>query len=201
MLGSVLCVVAVPRCPTNAPSIPNNCVSVQEECSQKESPEIEALKGYSEALMASIPFKSNHILAQPMYEALGGGGTAPGPAPEFERTDDSNSNLNSSLPSLFSEEAQEPIVKFLPKDDGGSDVNTVLVVGMITASAVLVIVGVLVGVVATVFVRRQRAKQRIQQREKNGTARDFQQARFLGAVACPSLVVGVVIGNLWVHSG
>lgn len=124
---------------------------MQEECTLNPPQEIKDLGQMSAALMSSIPFRSTHELAEDMFkkqmEPFPGEAEAPAPATTTSRGEidfgppTQDTNTDSTVPPVKKEEA---------------GVNVGLVVGPLAAVAVLVLVGVL----AAVFVRRHRTKQR-----------------------------------------
>ena len=127
--------------------------------------EVKDLAQRSAALQSSIPFRSNHPLAQPMFEAqrVPFPGETPAVAPGADQGGDSGQaaapTTDKSLPEniVSSEDGNSPPGIALQQEGGGDgDVNVGLIVGPIVAAVVLVGLGVL----AAVFVRRRRAKQR-----------------------------------------
>lgn len=125
---------------------------------------MQALKAKADELLTSIPFRSTHELAQPLYEALlkradNGTQTAPedsSNSPDTLALDEPGASFPGLNRSATLDDPPAPAPEKTNQEGGGSDVNVGIVVGPIAAVLVLVLLGVL----TAVFVRRHRAKQR-----------------------------------------
>lgn len=132
---------------------------VQEECTINPPQEVKDLGQTTRALMSSLPLRSTHPLAEPMYKRL----QVPMPGKE---TDTGTADPMSGAPAaarLGEEPSTDELLPPTPPKE--NKVNVGVVVGPIVAAAVLVLVGVL----AAVFVRRHRRKQRIRKEVANGS--------------------------------
>ena len=135
--------------------------------------EVKDLQQRSAALLSSIPFRSNHRLAEPMYEAQlvpfpGEGSAANSTAGEAQApgqgVQDDGQAAAPTTDRSFGEDPdgstrasnEDGDVTPLQQEDDDGDVNVGLVVGPIVAAVVVVLLGVL----AAVFIQKRRAKQR-----------------------------------------
>ena len=137
--------------------------------------EVEDLQQRSAALMSTIPFRSDHRLAEPMFQAQlvpfpgeDSAGNSTGDeaqAPGQDVQDDGQAaapttrSFGGDLDGrdiASNEDGDVTPGTDLLQEGGDSDVNVGLVVGPVAAAVVVVILGVL----AAVFVQKRRAKQR-----------------------------------------
>lgn len=121
--------------------------------------------------MASIPFHSTHELAEPLHNALLSQVT---PAAGIATEGSLNyleSNLSANSSQSPSREAISPLAVQGEAGDSWNAVSPGVLVGMVVAAALLVMWGVLLGVLGTLFVVRGRrnAHHSKQHKRRNGS--------------------------------